>query len=503
MNCQCPAISRLSVLIVVLLANCASWAAQLTASRAILEQAVDLYEREKYAQSLDLLVKSKEMAERENDMHSFVSSTGYIGNIYQNFEDYETGLYYWLQGYEAACNMANGSLQSSFVTNIVAAYCRLQDAGNARKYYELATRAPGFSNRERWHYTLGYAQARLAAVEGHLDEAIALHLKLRDYAADNHLGDDRVLFQESEIGNLLVKKQAWAQAAEQGQKCLAMAQEQHNGELQVNAYKILADAHQGMGNANEASTWRDRYFTLRGQVYNMREFNNAKAKLKQYEEQVHNNELNTLHTQINRQLVVIGFVVLCLLLLAAIAVIVVRSNRRLRTAHRLLIEKNAELSKSDQRQHDMLEQYASLLTGQQAEKQAATTGGPAEQQKTLLLKRIVAVIDDPAYTSRPDFGLVQLADAVQSNTTYVSQLINENFQKNFKTLLNERRIRLAAEYLANSEKYGNLTIQAIYEEVGYRNSTSFVRAFKRVYGMVPSDYQRLVRGRQSAPDAED
>lgn len=34
-------------------------------------------------------------------------------------------------------------------------------------------------------------------------------------------------------------------------------------------------------------------------------------------------------------------------------------------------------------------------------------------------------------------------------------------------------------------------MQAIYEEVGYTNSVSFIRAFKKVYGMLPSEYRKL------------
>ena len=41
------------------------------------------------------------------------------------------------------------------------------------------------------------------------------------------------------------------------------------------------------------------------------------------------------------------------------------------------------------------------------------------------------------------------------------------------------------------ENYQNQTIQAIYESVGYRNSVSFLRAFKKIYGMTPSEYQKL------------
>ena len=39
--------------------------------------------------------------------------------------------------------------------------------------------------------------------------------------------------------------------------------------------------------------------------------------------------------------------------------------------------------------------------------------------------------------------------------------------------------------LADTEHYGNKTIQAVYEEVGYTNAVSFIRAFKKINGMTP------------------
>lgn len=84
----------------------------------------------------------------------------------------------------------------------------------------------------------------------------------------------------------------------------------------------------------------------------------------------------------------------------------------------------------------------------------------------------------------------KLAEAVGSNTKYVSQVINEYYNKNFKTLLNEYRLREATRRLNDQEHYGNMTIQAIYEEVGYSNAVSFIRAFKRMYGITPSEYQK-------------
>ena len=116
--------------------------------------------------------------------------------------------------------------------------------------------------------------------------------------------------------------------------------------------------------------------------------------------------------------------------------------------------------------------------------------GPEREKKQKLLGQINEVLNNVSSISNPDFSLQKLAEAVGSNTKYVSQVINEYYNKNFKTLLNEYRLREATRRLNDQEHYGNMTIQAIYEEVGYKNAVSFIRAFKRMYGITPSEYQK-------------
>lgn len=57
--------------------------------------------------------------------------------------------------------------------------------------------------------------------------------------------------------------------------------------------------------------------------------------------------------------------------------------------------------------------------------------------------------------------------------------------------------------MLDTEHYGNVTMQAIYEEVGYTNNVSFIRAFKKVNGMTPSEYQRQYHKEKSSQDDED
>ena len=51
--------------------------------------------------------------------------------------------------------------------------------------------------------------------------------------------------------------------------------------------------------------------------------------------------------------------------------------------------------------------------------------------------------------------------------------------------------------LSDEEHYGNLTIQAIYQGLGYNSPGGFIEAFKKVNGMTPSVYMKLSRQKKS------
>lgn len=103
----------------------------------------------------------------------------------------------------------------------------------------------------------------------------------------------------------------------------------------------------------------------------------------------------------------------------------------------------------------------------------------SEEQKNLLLNKINTVMADMSVISRSDFNLNTLAQMVGSNTKYVSWAINDVYGKNFRQFLSEYRIREACRRLSDKEHYGNMTLQAIYEELGYNSAASFIQAFKR------------------------
>ncbi len=121
---------------------------------------------------------------------------------------------------------------------------------------------------------------------------------------------------------------------------------------------------------------------------------------------------------------------------------------------------------------------------------AAATSDPARRE---LFARISGVVSRPEIFTDPTFSLPRLAEMMGTNTKYVSAAIKEATGHNFRSYVNEYRIREARSRLLDTDNYGRLTIQSVAESVGFVAPSAFISAFKQFTGMTPSYYLKMSR----------
>lgn len=89
---------------------------------------------------------------------------------------------------------------------------------------------------------------------------------------------------------------------------------------------------------------------------------------------------------------------------------------------------------------------------------------------------------------KPDFKLVFVAKKLNTNTAYLSQYFNQVLQKSFSEYTQELRINFVLQKVCNSPQFRNFTLQAMAQEIGYKDATTFVKVFKKQTGLSPSYY---------------
>lgn len=154
----------------------------------------------------------------------------------------------------------------------------------------------------------------------------------------------------------------------------------------------------------------------------------------------------------------------------------------------LLWRKNRELQA---RNRSLYEKYQLTLKQETVENKYSHSSLNTSQKETLSF-RIEEILSDARAICQQDFNLSSLAKLADSNTTYVSQVINERYGMTFSNVLAKFRIREACRRISDErEQYSNITIEGIATSVGFKSRTAFINAFKREVGLTPSEYIRM------------
>ena len=117
-----------------------------------------------------------------------------------------------------------------------------------------------------------------------------------------------------------------------------------------------------------------------------------------------------------------------------------------------------------------------------------------EETRVELIERINQVLESSPEVFSDTFSLDRLSELVDAkHSNYVSQVINEHWGCNFPAMINECRVKEACRRMNDVEHYGNQTIKAIAQSVGFNSHSNFVNTFRRFTGLTPSAYLKLTR----------
>lgn len=455
-----------------------------------------------YFDALEGFITGLKVARDEKDSLSLMICTGYISNIYNCFNDYSSSLAYLLEGYEVARMCNNENMNARFLSNIVSTCCRLGNVKSAEKYYALEEKVT-MNNQDENDYYLLYNKARIMQAEGKFNEALLMHHRLLDMAKRRGMSELYSLIQYSEIGNVLVKIGRYSEARKYGEMCMGLSKRLGDNDLKINAYNIMAGVYKGLGQIEGYALYHSKALALTDSVFNPKRFYLVRNRLDVYRDSVAGERITMLSGIVTRQSDAMFLLVVLLLVMFAVSGAVWYAYRRQARSKSALSETAVAVS------YDILSddckpvEPVSLTVEPAAVAQVPDISTVVEEQYLMsreqaeaLYEKIEKAFNDVAVISEPEFSLGTLSQLVGSNMKYVSWVINSFYGKNFKTILNECRVREACVRLGDTERYGNITIQGIYESLGYRSASSFNRAFRQVTGMSPSAYLKQAQVEQ-------
>ena len=266
-------------------------------------------------------------------------------------------------------------------------------------------------------------------------------------------------------------------------------------DCKLEVYKMLAQYYQQLGDHGSREHYYNQYTQLKDTLTNYQQ-------LASVSEMEFRNELKGMEQEMSEMrqhrevmsivaLTSLGF----LLALAVLLYLVYRKNGELTRSNQSLYQKNVEMLRAEEEERRMRRQLQDKETpATDADNDVKYKSSHlSNEDKEQLLSRIQEVMENSDEIFSPEFSLERLAMLSDSKSKYVSQVINEYYEQNFNNFLNSFRIKEACKRMGDLDNYGNYTIEAISESVGFKSRSTFVTSFKRITGLTPSQYQRMAR----------
>jgi AraC-like DNA-binding protein len=92
----------------------------------------------------------------------------------------------------------------------------------------------------------------------------------------------------------------------------------------------------------------------------------------------------------------------------------------------------------------------------------------------------------------PNFRITTLCSKLYTNRTYLSNLINTEFEMSFSDFINQYRVKFAKEMMAEKMN-SNYSLNHFSEEAGFGSVSSFNRAFKQFEGVTAGEYRKKLK----------
>ena len=174
----------------------------------------------------------------------------------------------------------------------------------------------------------------------------------------------------------------------------------------------------------------------------------------------------------------LSLIVIFILLILSVFVIY---YRKLQVSYKNIVRESVRSLKIEQENIKLTDK---LLVLDEHENKTVETN--IENNDKLFIKIMNLLEKDKFYTDQ-DFSINKVAEVLNTNRTYISQVINSKTGETFVNLVNKYRVKQAKKLLIDEENK-NITLEAIGMEAGFKSTSTFNRVFKAETGVTPSFY---------------
>jgi len=120
-----------------------------------------------------------------------------------------------------------------------------------------------------------------------------------------------------------------------------------------------------------------------------------------------------------------------------------------------------------------------------AEDDISVTGNLLCDNHQIIVDNLMEYFEREKPYLKPNVKILEIADALKTNKSYLSRIINSHFKKNFSQFINWYRVREAMDHFI---KDNSIDIATMADKSGFKSLTTFNTSFTRYTGMTPGEW---------------
>ncbi len=423
-----------------------------------------------------------------------------IGTVYIRLKEYTKALNYIKEAMDSFYQLKNMLGYSICLSNTGSIYMELKDYRKALPIFfeavDIDERNNDMSGTSSNFADIGIIYLKLGnykAASEYLYKALALDKVMGDISgmANVELNLSKLMMEKGKMDSALYH-------AENSQRYY-----RESGQLSgmADVYSHFADLYERKSDYKRAYKFYTQATALNDSLMNVEKA----ARIAMLEEKYINEKLSTeiLSLQFRNNLQeaklknqrILGITWLTGLILSAIAIVIIMIQLRNKNiAYKYIVSKNIDLMRKEKELYDMNARLNLLMNQTESQPEVVHEEkhrvNLSDDEKTRLLAKLKEALQRDRVYTRSDLNIDKLARKLSTNRTYLSQLINDEFQRTYSDLINEYRIKAAMEQLSDPVLSNKYSIDAIAKESGFNNISTFNALFRKYVGLTPSVFRK-------------
>lgn len=329
-------------------------------------------------------------------------------------------------------------------------------------------------------YFLSLVQQKIGNCYRNLgDNDLALNYFKSNLETVELIGDKTLISGANQnIGTIYFNKGNYSQALEYMRKSEKILLEINDKNSMVNLSQNFIEIFSQLNKPDSILKYFYRYQQLTDSLFSQQNSNAIAEMQTKYETEKREKELGVSAIKISNQKSNLTF-------LTIIVALLLLNSGAMYYVHRKKIQKNLQLAKSQ----------LQLTKFQEAEIKNRVRNSVLDNTTKLVLEKLIHEIEIAKCFTDTDLNITALAQSIGTNREYLSQIIHNNFDKNFNEFINQYRVKESIVILTKiaGGEQENWTMQMVAENSGFKYTSTFNPAFKAAMKMSPAEFKKTLK----------